>query len=258
MAFEHLLGTRECNFGLSIVIGDDNVPGITNLMSSTGWIQICHSKFGSIWVSDTVTSVSSGTRDRVSSLAARLSAAVIATSSINAETRLTIPVPTDLESLSSRRQKNSEYFESMTSQFLMPFLRYVETDSLAIKRDMLCETPLCEKFGVRTFFESCATTILTASVPGGGSLAPDKAFILYKRFIESTTFHDWVLARQESANVESMIAHAKILGENFQKSPAMMARIESLMMMMDSPVACVKHRHAISNAIEELIHVLHS
>jgi hypothetical protein len=165
VAFEQLIGGSSFGVMIHVGTGSSHDEEAQFLLQSKGWIRVCKSLQASLWVSDMVTSICSGTRDRVSSLAARFSAAVITGGSVDSDTRLTVPA--NMDSLNRKLELNSgenvvqkcnligQYFYTMTLQFLLPFLKYTVIDLKSLEKHI--ETPFCEKFHHRIFLNTIKT-----------------------------------------------------------------------------------------------------
>ena len=182
-------------------------------------IQVASSTYGSMYVSECIASVSSGTRTRVSSLALRLS---ISPTGDTCPYRLTIP--SDAKSVDKRfiseinkdvsmtalinRNIVQQYFETMTLNFLLPFLQFVETDESTIRNYVFSETSRCEKFIRGVFLNS---DIVTVGIFTGISKVKIKE--LYERFIRFGMFEFWLKSCQEKANVDSIVLHAELVVE---------------------------------------------
>ena len=252
MAFEQL----RVSFPVLLCITSDNVP-----TSSSSHIKVCDSMYGSVWLSDSITSVSSGTRDRMTSIMRNWSPIATEDSSY----RLSIPSESetvrsklvmsninndDEFSKSINRGIIRNYFHSLTRDFLIPFVRYIELDSLAIRQNPTSKTPICEKFCHRKFLSSLAPIgFFQTSVPS------HKIHVLYDKFIRTSHFHDWLVGSQESSNIDSVILHATILSEKFVKSPLFVERIHAVVNLTRSIDPHHKHP-ALAQSAQNLINLL--
>ena len=188
------------SFSLLVVIGEGEVD-------SQKFVQVASSASGRMYVAESVTSVSSGTRTRVSSLAYRFSLS-------QAGYRLALPA--DESSVTKKLVTSSEsinrslilrHFALLTKELLMAFLEFVETDSSCIQSDIFAPTPSVKFFSPGQFWAALSVGVgKHLSV-----LSRDKLVALYTAFTQTHTFRLWLAESQLHAFRESIIAHAQLV-----------------------------------------------
>ena len=250
MAFEQL----QLLFPVLVCVGTDPV-----LIASH--VKVCDSLYGSIWLAESITSVSSGTRDRMTSIMRNWSPLAVEDSSY----RLSIPSETETVraklvssninadeefSRSINRGIVTNYFASLTRDFLIPFVRYIELDSSIIRSNPTSKTPVCEKFCHRKFLSSLAPLGFFQSC-----VASHKIHVLYDKFIRTSRFHEWLVETQNDSNVESVLLHAQILREKFVKSPAFVERVRSVVVLIQS-LDPHKQNPTLTESLDALINLL--
>ena len=218
-----------------------------------------HVRIGSsVWISDSITSVSSGTRDRMTSLMRNWSPTATTDSSYRLVVRPeidTLKSKLVVSNINSDEQLTksinngiiANYFSSLTRDFLIPFLAYIELDSSCLVRDVGSPTPLCAKFNHSLF--------MTNLVPVGyfGSLPQTKVEQVYGAFIRSNQFHAWLTRSQEKADLQSIQLHASLILKNFTKSPRIVERVHSLVALIQSSQSW---HHKLENELKQLINLV--
>lgn len=211
MALEQLANS------FSIVI-NFSVEEDSCFLQSSKFVLISASPTARMYLSETVTSISSNTRTRLGSLGLRFSYSA----PDSAIYRLALPsdaecvskrLVTGLQDLSGSQLNRAliqRHFNLLTRDFLVPFLQFVETDSSRINSEYLFAcSPKVQEFSPPKFLESLLSW-------GGigrhlSTISKEKLGGLYRRFISSETFRDWLSEAQERANFEALIAHAELL-----------------------------------------------
>ena len=178
MAFERL-----CN-SFSIVICVET--STENLSSFT---KVCQSLYGSMWLAESITSVSSGTRDRVTSIMRNWSLVsfpesyrlVISPEVVAVRSKLILSnINDDAEfSKSINRGIIANYFKSLTRDFLIPFLNHIGSGSL---------------FSPSAFLASISPVGFFAT----SLLPPEKLSKLYSQHIQTNRFHDWLIKSSQN------------------------------------------------------------
>ena len=190
------------SFSVIVVFGESET-----LEQPSKFIQVASSPQGRMYVAEAVTSMSSGTRTRVSSLAARFSLT---------QTGYRLTVPADdasvqkklvASSASINRALIARHFALLTKELLLAFLEFVETDSSTLASDLFGETP-----GVKPFNPGLFLSSLTVGVGKHlSSLSREKVVSLYTAFCQTHTFRHWLAESQLHAFRESLIAHAQLI-----------------------------------------------
>jgi hypothetical protein len=250
MAFENL---RDM-FSILVCVGTESV-------TLSSHIKVSESPYGTVWISDRITSVSSGTRDRMTSIMRNWSPISTEDSSY----RLWIPSEGDLvrtklvasninddEELTRSMNRGifTNYFQSLTRDFLIPFLKYIELDSSGMIQNPASKTPVCPKFSHAHFLSTLSPIgFFAANVPS------HKIHVLYDKFIQTSQFHEWLLDSQETATIDSIVLHAKVLREKFIKSTLFVERVNSLVNLIYS-LTCHKQHPDLERSLEELINLL--
>ena len=183
-----------------------------SVLDQSKFVQVAESGNGRMYVAESITSVSSGTRTRMSSLAARFSLTVGASTPQSYR----LVVPPDIENVCNKfvsssdrinRALISRYFAVLTRDFIMPFIEYIETDSATLNNDMFRETPTVPLFVPNNFLSSVSVGIgRHLSV-----ISTEKLRSLYSAFIRTATFNHWLSVNQKHAIRESVIAHAQLI-----------------------------------------------
>jgi hypothetical protein len=187
------LAYQQLSSGFSVLIvfngscceESNNIPEKFVLVSQTPQAKM--------YLSESVTSICSGTRSRMSSLGLRFSASFLP----SLLTQYRLCVPPDAELLSSKlvtglrdlsatdlnRAVIQRHFASLTRDFLMPYLEYVETDGSQMLRpeSLFQSTPAVKEFVAEGFLQSVSVGIgRHLSV-----ISKEKLVTFYRRFIET-------------------------------------------------------------------------
>ena len=203
MAFQQL----SSSFSIFLVLSSNIEEGI-----SDGLVEVAKSERGRMYLSESITSVSSGTRTRVSSLAARFSLL----SSGQTESGYRLVIPSDVDSVCNKFVSSSDginraiitrHFALLTRDFLMPFVEYVETDSSILSSDLLCETQSGKLFVPGAFLSGLCVGVGRHLA----SVSSEKLRNMYAAFIGTTSFKQWLGEQQQYAIRESYIAHAELI-----------------------------------------------
>ena len=208
MALSQLIGF----FSVIIVISTCPLDTMTD---STAFLQVAASPSGSIYVADAITSVSSGTRTRVSSLTSRIMFSAVsegyrlalASDAIYLSKRIVTGLHMGDAIVSNRVNRSviQRHFTLLTKDFLIPFVEYVETDTSVLPSNAFGETPKTKSFSPSGFVRQ-----LSVGVGRNLSqLSQEKLRSLYSAFIKTESFRVWLRAGQDKANQEAIVAHSQ-------------------------------------------------
>ena len=219
---------------------DNTIPSIEGL------VPVIVSKTSTLYVSDCISSVSSGTRNRVSSLSARLS--------VSADNyRLTIP--SDFPTLAKRlvsgfngnghelnRNSIRKYFFLLTRDFILPFLPYIQADESAVKQDPVgTETAEVLQWSESIFFSK-----KISSVGHFASLSNLKIESLYRQFFFSASFGYWLRTCQKDANFQAVIHHCEqlsiIVADSLWTSPLDLDRLAQRVVNLQHRIGDISSR----------------
>lgn len=215
MAFQQLASS----FSLLIVLSGEEEAG--SLVDPNIFVEVAASSRARMYLSDSVTSISSGTRSRIGSLGATLSSSFSPFPANSKTYRLAIPseaesiskrLVTGLKDLSGNRLNRAliqRHFGLLTRDFLLPFLEYIETDSsrTGSSEFLFSSSPAVKDFQPLRFIESIAGGI-GRQLSG---ISKEKLVTLYQRFINGQTFRVWLQDSQKRGNFDSFIAHAETI-----------------------------------------------
>jgi len=208
MAFQQLINS----FSVILVFNQTEEE-----MDSSKFVQVAKSDRGRMYVSESITSVSSGTRTRVSSLAARLSML-----SGSTQTGYRLVLPSDLDTVCNRFVSSSDginraiitrHLSLLTRDFLMAFVEYVETDSSVLNADLFGPTPVVELFVPGQFLASLSVGVGRHL----SSVSAEKLRTLYSGFIKTGSFRKWLAEQQSLANRESITAHKELIASRLSE-----------------------------------------
>jgi hypothetical protein len=252
MAFQQLMNNFKILLSFSASMDE---------VDATKFIEIAKSDRGRMYVAESITSVSSGTRTRVSSLAARISML-----SGTPQLGYRLVLPSDVDSVCNRFVSSSDrinraiitrHFSLLTRDFLMPFVEYVETDSSVLNNDLLGETPTTKFFVPGKFLSSLSVGVGRHL----SQVSTEKLRVLYGAFISTGSFRRWLAEQQIVANRESILAHAELITHRLTDdkiiwmSPSdrdrALLRIAQLKSQLDSAVGGSK-AHALCLRLSEM------
>jgi hypothetical protein len=195
------------------VIVSFHSPDDASVIDMNRFVEVAKSdRGGRMYISDSITSVCSGTKTRMSSLASRLS--LLSLPSPSSGYRLV--VPGDVESVCNKFVSSSDrinrgiitrHFSLLTRDLLMPFLEYIQTDSSSLNGDLFRETPCVSMFVPNKFLSSLSLGVGKHL----SSISTEKLRALYAGFIRTSSFRNWLNANQRHAVAESIIAHAELI-----------------------------------------------
>ena len=210
MAFQQLFGS----FKIIVVLSPNIDEGLSGI-DLNGLVEIAKSDRGRMFLSESVTSVSSGTRTRVSSLAARFS--LLSGQQLQVSTTdYRLIVPNDVDHVCNRFVSSSDrinkalitrHFGLLTRDFLLPFVEYVETDSCSLNSDLLADTPSVRLFSPRPFLSGLSVGVGRHL----STVSTEKLRALYGAFIGTASFKRWLSLSQQHAIWESIVAHAELI-----------------------------------------------
>ena len=211
MAFAQLTSS----FALIVIIS--NVPTDTDPALSS-FIRVATSPSGSMFISDSISSVSSGTRTHVASLASMFSTVesgyrlALSSDALNLSKKIVTGLHGGDSMISNRvnRRMIQRHFSLLTRDFLIPFVEYITTDSSRLSSALFGDTPFVKTFKASVF-------ISQQSVGIGRNLSQlsrEKLRSLYSAFLKTRSFRVWLRNSQEKANKESISLHADLIAKS--------------------------------------------
>jgi hypothetical protein len=182
------------------------------------FIRVATSPSGSMYISESISSVSSGTRTHVSSLASMFSATdsgyrlALASDALNLSKKIVTGLNGGDSSVSNRvnRKMIQRHFSLLTRDFLIPFIEYTTTDSSLLPSNLFGDTPFVKPFKASTFINS----LMIGIGRGLSQLSREKLRSLYTGFLKTISFRVWLRNSQAKANKESIHLHAELISRS--------------------------------------------